>query len=143
MLAYGRKIAEALEGVISAEWPTEFDPVKTQYAKEFKDAWIAKFGAWEGPEILFVSQLCCLMAGLEKAGSLDTDKVAAAIGSGLEFDSPCGASKMFSRPDLGNDRTVDSAVDTIVSKMVGGKIVEAGTVSADDSIKFCQRVYGK
>jgi branched-chain amino acid transport system substrate-binding protein len=127
--------AEALEHVICFADTTEFEPALTQAAKDYKSAWIAKYGKWENAGTSMTIPYSCLIAGLQKAGSLDTDKVAAAIGSGLEFESPAGTVKMVDRADMGNDRTVDSVVDYRVKQIKGGKIELLDHISLDDAIK--------
>lgn len=127
---------EMAEGLIGGALPTEWDPPKTAYAKEFKDAWITRFGKWDVKDYNSVGCFDCLMAGLKKAGSLETDKVAQAIGSGLEYETAQGPGKMISRPDLGNDRTVDSVLAWIMKKVVNGQPEYITTISIDDSIAY-------
>lgn len=112
---------EAAEGYISGAWPTEFDPALTPAAKELKDAYIAEHGKWEDPEIMTTSAWSCLKTALQKAGSVDVDKVAEVIGSGLRYEGPTGLSQMVSRPDMGNKRTIDSVTAYNVKQIVGGK----------------------
>ena len=88
-------------------------------AKNFKTSWIAKYGKWEDPEVQYTSLYSCLRAALQQAGSLDTDKVADVIGNGLKYEGPTGAAQMISRPDMGNNRTVDS-VTTLYFKQIKG-----------------------
>ena len=128
--------AEALEGFIGGAFPTEFDPALTQVAKDFKAAWIAKFGAWEDPEITCLSTWSCLIAALQEADSLDPDEVAEVIGNGLQFEGPTGPSQMVSRPDLGNDRTVDCVVGYYIKKVVDGKPTVIDTIDLDDAVQY-------
>jgi ABC-type branched-subunit amino acid transport system substrate-binding protein len=127
---------EMTEGLIGGALPTEWDPPKTAYAKEFKDAWIARFGKWDPKDYNSVGCFDCLIAGLKKANSLDTDKVAAAIGSGLDYETAQGPGKMISRPDLGNDRTVDSVLAWIMKKIHNGQPEYVTTISIEDSLAY-------
>lgn len=128
--------AEALEGFIGGAFPTEFEPALTDVAKDFKAAWIAKYGAWEDPEITCMSTWSCLIAALQEAGSLDPDEVAEVIGNGLQFEGPTGPSQMVNRPDLGNDRTVDCVVGYYIKKVVDGKPTLIDTIDLDNAVEY-------
>lgn len=132
---------EALEGFINGAWPVEFDPALTDQAKEFKAAYIAKHGKWNGPEITCTSTYACLRAALAKAGSLDVDKVAQVIGSGLEYEGPTGKAVMVSRPDQGNNRTVDSVVGYYIKEIVDGKPKLIGSIELDEAVRYFKQIY--
>jgi ABC-type branched-subunit amino acid transport system substrate-binding protein len=127
---------DALEGMISTAWPVEFDPAFTKTAQQFKDAWIAKFGKWEGPEILCSGTYSGLRAGLQQAGSTDVDKVASVIFTGMKFEGPTGAGQMISRPDLKNSRTIDSVASINIKQIKGGKPGLFTTIGVDDGLNF-------
>ena len=80
-----------------------------------------------------------IITAIQKAGTLDTDKVADVIASGLEFDSPYGHARMIARPDLGNSRTVDSVTGQFIKKIVNGKAQLLEEVSMDDALKYWQQ----
>ena len=63
----------------------------------------------------------CLRTALQQAGSIDVDKVAAVLNSGMKFDSPQGPMMMMSRLDVGNPRTVDSVGTNYIKQIVNGK----------------------
>jgi branched-chain amino acid transport system substrate-binding protein len=130
---------EAIEGYISMAWNTEFDPPPTQLAKDFKDAWTAKYGKWDGPEILMTANLGCLLAALQQAGSMDTDKVAAVIGNGLKYECPGAPARMVSRPDMGNNRTTDSVIAYPMKKIVGGKVTVLDAMPIDEAVGYFQQ----
>jgi ABC-type branched-subunit amino acid transport system substrate-binding protein len=132
---------EEIEGLIGGTTPCEFDPALTQNAQDFKTAWIAKFGKWEGPEISGLASFYCLTAALQKAGSLDTDAVAAVIGNGLQFDTPNGAGKMISRPEFGNNRTTDSIQTLYIKKIIGGKPTLLATIGTDEALGYFRDVF--
>ena len=127
---------EMLEGLIGGALPTEWDPPRTAYAKEFKDAWIARFGKWDVKDYNSVGCFDCLIAGIVKANSLNTDDVANAIGSGLEYETAQGPGRMISRPDLGNNRTVDSVLAWIMKEVRNGKAEYVTTISIEDSLAY-------
>jgi branched-chain amino acid transport system substrate-binding protein len=128
--------AQVLEGFVSGMYVTETEPAITATAEQFKQLWIAKYGKWTNPLTLFTSEYACIKAGLIKAGSTDTDKVSDAIASGLTYLTPTGDGKMISRPDLGNNRTVDSVSDYYLKKIQGGKAQLIATISVDQAIKY-------
>ncbi len=125
---------EVLEGYILPGCPFEFDPPVTQAARDFKAAWLAKHGKYQG-EVLGDAMWECLSAALQKAGSTDPDKVAGVIGSGLKFESVVsGSFQMVARPDLGNQRTVDSVCALYLKKITGGKPVLIDTVALEKTV---------
>jgi len=128
--------ADEVEGLIGGSSPTEFDPGLDQVAQDFKTAWIAKYGKWEGPEISNLSNFNCLVTALQKAGSLDPDAVADVISNGLKFETPNGSAMMISRPDLGNNRTVDCVIATYMKKIVGGKSELIATIPVEEGLGY-------
>jgi branched-chain amino acid transport system substrate-binding protein len=134
--------AQVLEGYISTAWPVEFDPAISQPAKDFKAAWIAKYGKWEGPEIQGGAAYSFLRAALMKVGAIDSEKVAAEVNAnGLKYDGPCGEGQMGPRPDLKNNRYVDSIVALPVKQIKDGKPVQIDTINLDNSIKYFKQVF--
>jgi len=128
--------AEALEGYICGALPTEFDPALTQNAIDFKTAWIAKYGNWEDPDIAASSAFACLKEAIKQAGSTDTDKVAAVMANGLKYEGATGAQEMISRPDLGNNRTVDSLGVSYVKVMKSGKPELLAAIGLDEGLSY-------
>jgi branched-chain amino acid transport system substrate-binding protein len=100
----------------------EFDPPLNEEAKVFKGLYEAKYGKWQG-DFLADSYWECLKAALQQAGSLDTDKIAAVIGNGLNFAGVDGNFIMVSRPDMGNERTVAAVYEVTLKQIVDGKPV--------------------
>lgn len=133
--------AEALEGFINMAWAVEFDNPPTEQARAFKKAWIEKYGKWDAPDIHNTANYACIRAALEKAGSLDVDKVADAISSGLKFEGPTAKFEMIDRPDLGNNRTVDSIASYYFKEVKGGKPVEIYNVSFDEALTYFREAF--
>jgi branched-chain amino acid transport system substrate-binding protein len=132
---------ESLEGMVCAAWPVEFDPALTQPAKDFKAAWIAKYGKWEGPEIQAVGNFTIITEAIKQAGSLDPDKVASVIGSGLKFDGPNGPSMMIDRPDMGNNRTIDSINTVYMKEIKKGQPVLLATIGLDEATTYFRKAH--
>ena len=132
---------ENVEGAIAVMVGTEL-PSPPPIAKELKDAYTAKYGEWTTPVILHVNDWYCLIAALQKAQSLDPDKVAAVIGNGLEFDSPQAPAVMISRPDVGNNRTVDALFGAYIGRVEGGKAKQIYTITREQAMKYIEKSRG-
>ena len=132
---------ECIEGLISVQYTFEMEnppPV----AKEFKEAWIAKYGKWDSPSVGFSDAFVIMKEGLVQAGSIDTDKVADVMSKGMRFEGIGGAGKMISRPDVGNSRTVDVIYGTIMKKTVNGKAEIIADLSPEDAYEFNKVFWG-
>jgi branched-chain amino acid transport system substrate-binding protein len=127
---------EALEGFINMAWPVEFDTPPTQMSKDFKAAYIAKYGKWDGPDIMDTANYALLRTALQAAGSLDVDKVAGVISNGLKYEGPTGVGQMISRPDLGQTRTTDSISSYYFKVIKGGQASQLTQVSLEDALKY-------
>jgi branched-chain amino acid transport system substrate-binding protein len=129
-----------IEGLVGGGSPLEFDPPLTDTAAAFKEAWIVKYGKWEAPEVSGVAHFDAIVAAIQKAGSVDPDKVAEALASGLEFESAYGVERMIARPDLGNTRTIDNITTAYIKKVVGGKPQLLATIGPDEGLSYFQQV---
>jgi ABC-type branched-subunit amino acid transport system substrate-binding protein len=130
---------EALEGFITGASPTEFDIPLSQGGKDFKDAWIAKYGSWTNPDMTVSTEYPCLKAALLQAGSIEVDKVAAALSGGMKFDTPQGAMMMMARADVGTSRTVDSVGTNYVKQIVNGQAKIIATIGPEESQNYFQK----
>ncbi len=136
-------LPEVTEGMIVAANDVEMDTPPVGAAKDFKDAYIAKNGKWDDPDITQLNAWYVLIAALQKAGSLDVDKVANVLANGLQYDSPCcSPSIMISRPDLGITRTVDTLGSLAIKQMVGGKASIIAKISLDEALGYNKTFYG-
>jgi branched-chain amino acid transport system substrate-binding protein len=133
---------EALEGFITGMYATEATPALTPFAEQFKQLWIAKYGKWTDPNIFAVSLYSGLKAALLKADSIDTDKVSDAFATGISYSAPTGDGRSIARPDLGNNRMVDSIADYYIKQIKNVKAVQIATIKADDALKIFEKVYG-
>jgi branched-chain amino acid transport system substrate-binding protein len=132
---------EAIEGWIAGETAPELASPPPA-AKEFKDAYIAKYGKWDSPMMTFMNTFYILLAGLQQAQSLDTDKVANVIGSGMKYEGVNGNGMMVARPDAGNTRTVDTVVPVYMKKVEKGKPQVIGHLSLDEAYQYNKAFYG-
>jgi branched-chain amino acid transport system substrate-binding protein len=124
--------SDAIEGLICAAKGIEFDPPVTQLGKDFKSAWIAKYGSWEYPNIGFGSDYFCMKTALQQAGTIDVNKVAEVLSNGLEYETPSGKCQRIKRLDVGNARTVDAIGTVYVKQVVSGKPVLIDTIGFED-----------
>ena len=117
-----------LDGTIVGlmSWDTETpNPV----CKEVVDYYTKKYGKWDDPSF-DIDTFYAFKAALMKAGSADTTKLAEALGTGLAFDGPHGASKMIPRADAGvADRTVCLIMEYSDCTLMGGKATNFKSVS--------------
>jgi len=137
---------DAAEGFTGVAWPTEFDPATTQMARDWKAAYVAKFGKWDDPEIVMTNELYMLLAAMQKAKSTDPEKIKPVldgVGGALQFDSICGTCKLIPRPDVGNDRTVDITYGNFPLKQIkGGQILNLETISLKEMEEIAAKMYG-
>jgi hypothetical protein len=69
------------------------------------------------------------------------DEVAAVLSSGMEYETPAGIGKMISRPDLGNDRTVDSITTYYVKNIVDGEPVLLDSIEMEEALGYFQTLF--
>jgi branched-chain amino acid transport system substrate-binding protein len=110
-------------------------------AKKVKDAYVAKYGEWDNPNTVYWPQWDVVINALKKAQSLDTDKVAAMVANGMEFESVLGPAKMVARPDFKNNRTVSLLTTVYMMEIVKGQRKHIGTISLDAGYKYNKRLY--
>jgi ABC-type branched-subunit amino acid transport system substrate-binding protein len=128
--------SEILEGFLCEALPTNFDPALTKEAQDFKVAWNAKYNKWDYPQVAQTTGFACIMTALEQTGSLDVDKVAAVIFNGLKYKGPSGSYQMISRPDMGNDRTVDSISESYIQKINKLQGTVIATIGIDEGLGY-------
>jgi branched-chain amino acid transport system substrate-binding protein len=142
--AYNDDVAVAgpasLEGKLGGLSNLEPDPPLTQLCRTYKAAYIAANGEWNALTAANANYYC-LKEAMQKAGTLDTDKVAEVIGSGLQFECLDGSISMMARPDLGNNRTVDSVIAWKIKKIVGEKVTVFDSLTIDEAKSAFAQVY--
>lgn len=110
-------------------------------AKKVKDAYIAKHGEWDNPSVIYWSEWDAVINALKQAQSLDTDKVAAVLANGMQFEAVLGPAKMVARPDFKNNRTVSMLTTIYMLEILGGKLKTIGTVSLDAGYRYNKKFY--
>lgn len=123
-----------VEGMISSAYALEADPMPA-VAQVYWDAYMAKFPD-DPPEPLGSNMVSILFAGLQKAGSVDPDAFAAAVGSGMTYESPLGPGQMIARPDLNNERTVDTVVALSIKQYAGGKVSVIHAMTVEEALGY-------
>lgn len=134
---------EEMEGWYVKEQPTQFDTPTDPFAIKFKEAYIAEYGSWDFPTSIFASGYSAIIAAMQAAGSIEVDAVAAALGSGLTFDSTEGQIMMIPRPDKGNTRTVDSVNVALMCQITGGQEVLVESVPLDQGAAWMAQAFGE
>jgi branched-chain amino acid transport system substrate-binding protein len=132
---------EVLEGWIGGMYAIEMDP-PPPVAKEFKDAYIAKYGKWDDPDTLFINCWYLLLAGLQEAKSIDPEKVTEVIGKGIKFESVNGPCMTVTRPDLENSRAVDTIVAIGIKTIQAGKPKLLHQLTLDEAFQLNKTFYG-
>lgn len=128
---------EQAEGLIAQADPLEFEEPPTPAGVELKEAWIEKNGEWTYPSVSFATSYYCILQAIDEADSLDPEELAAFLDKGFEWDAPSGLYRLVPRPDLGNDRCVDSVQTIYMKQIVDGKAVLLDTVTLDQ----CQQYF--
>jgi branched-chain amino acid transport system substrate-binding protein len=134
-----------LEGATGPVTDFDLEPSTLPGTKEAKDIYIAKYGKWDHPAMFFAQVWYLMKTALEKAQSIDPDKVAAVIGNGLKFDSPFGHAMMISRPDQGNPKTIDALYAPIMGTLKEGKIKVLDSLSIEEAFGYIKKskVFGE
>jgi ABC-type branched-subunit amino acid transport system substrate-binding protein len=110
--------------------------------QEVVDYYTKKYGKWDDPSF-DIDTFYAFKAALFAAGAADNDKMAQALGGGLAFDGPHGASKMIPRADAGvPDRTVCLIMEYADSTLMGGQATNYKSVSLADAENFALTCWG-
>jgi len=132
---------EAIEGFLGGMNDTELeDPPPV--AKAYIDAYTAKNGKWTDPDVLFLTTWYLLMAGIEKAQSVDPEKVKAALDKGITFVSANGEAMTVTRPDEGNNRICDIVMAWNVKTITGGKAKKIDYIAVEEAYEFNKKFRG-
>jgi branched-chain amino acid transport system substrate-binding protein len=113
-------------------------PTPPPFSQEFIDVYTAKHGKWDNPTTLHINSWYLLIAALEQAQSLDSDKVAAHIAKGMKFMSPQAQAMTISRPDLNNPRCVDTLFEVNVGRIKKGISEEIAYIPLDEGLKYLE-----
>jgi hypothetical protein len=82
-----------------------------------------------------------MIGALQKANSLDSDKIAAVLSSGMQFDSVLGPARMVSRPDFKNQRSISLINSLYMLKITSGKPELIKTMSTDDVYRLDKKFF--
>jgi branched-chain amino acid transport system substrate-binding protein len=132
---------ECIEGLIAVQYTFEMES-PPPVAKEFREAWIAKYGKWESPAVSFSDAFYIMTAGLIQAKSIDPDKVAEVMSNGMRFEGISGSGKMISRPDVGNPKTVDVIYGQVMKQTVKGKPKILAKLTPEEAYEINKKFWG-
>jgi len=120
------KVGKAgVEGIMCEITDPTFSGIANQppAAVELRKNYEKYYGTWETDGVQWAGCWYTFLAAVQKAGSLNPDKVMAAIDKDLVVQTPIGAAKFFRRPDLGNNRYCDYATVVRFGVVKDGQIV--------------------
>jgi branched-chain amino acid transport system substrate-binding protein len=129
---------ETVEGLLGGMNDVEMDD-PPPVAKAYKTAYIAKHGKWTDPDVLFLTNWYLMIAGIQKAKSVDPEKVKAVMDQGIRFTSASGEVTSVARPDLGNKRACDIVLAFNMKKIVGGKIQKVAYIPVEEALEINQK----
>jgi len=133
--------SEVVEGLLGGMWDVELeDP--PPIAKAYKDLYIAKNGKWTDPDILFLANWYLMMAGIQKAQSLDPERIKTVMDKGIRFTSSGGEAMLVSRPDEGNARACDVIAAINVKRLEGGKAKKIAYIGTEEAYEFNKKFRG-
>jgi ABC-type branched-subunit amino acid transport system substrate-binding protein len=133
---------EALEGLLCNVKPTEL-PNPPPIPKKFKEDFTKAYGKWSEAAFPWIPAWPALLEAFKKADSVDPTTVADYIASkGLFWDRVDGPARMVRRPDLGNTKYCDSVSESQYGQVRNGKIVYVATVTRDEAVAACEKVFG-
>jgi ABC-type branched-subunit amino acid transport system substrate-binding protein len=132
---------EVLEGYICAMSAMEygdFNGTMTQLASDMKQAYVAANGKWDYADYMTVPSLFVLLAGIQKAGSIDTDAVAAALHSGInDIAVPDGTLNMIQRPDMNTSGNyIDGVMDNSLKQIKSNKAVLIAHFGPAEALRY-------
>jgi len=133
---------EALEGVLATMTATEI-PNPPPMAKEFKEAYIKKYGNWSTASLTWIPAWYAFVEAVKKANSVDPQVVAEVISKeGLEWDSPTYKARLVKRPDLGSNRYCDVVGASSYGQIKDGKMHFVGKPDLNEIIVASEKLYG-
>jgi len=116
-------------------------PTPTPTAQQLKDLYTKAYGKWTYPAVTGIGNWYMLVAALQKAATLDTQKVADTIAAGLEFDGAMGNAVTVPRPDMGNTRCIDTMYYTYMGRIENGKTKVVGEVDFTQGQQYVDRAF--
>jgi branched-chain amino acid transport system substrate-binding protein len=134
---------EAMEGLLCKAWETDM-PNPSKIALALKQDYLKKYGGkWTETSFTWISSWYAFIAALRAADSVDPTVVASTIATkGMSWELPNGTAILVKRPDLKNNRYVDTCASLSFAQLKKGKPVFIGKVSLDESITACEKVFG-
>jgi branched-chain amino acid transport system substrate-binding protein len=131
-----------IEGMVGGAQPTEFDPAPTEASRAVKAAYIAKYGKWDNPEILWEKDFEILIEAMKATNSVDPEVLAAWLGAGNVFTISAGNGRFIPRPDItSSPRSAQLILDNWIKTVVNGKPVNTSFSTWQEVYEFVRPVY--
>jgi ABC-type branched-subunit amino acid transport system substrate-binding protein len=132
---------ESVEGMFGQIFDPAEIPNPPPLAIPFRKAYTEKYGVWEIDGLRWFDGWHYFVEAVKKANSLSADDIAEAM-QGLSVETVAGESRMCRRPDLGNNRYVDSSLVKFWGQVRNGRVVYVDRIPAIEGIRVAQEVYG-
>lgn len=133
---------EALEGLLCKIQETDI-PNPPALARKVKQDYLKKYGKWSEAGLTWIPAWYALIEAIKKTDSLDPEVIANHLAlKGLEWEMPNGKAMLVKRPDLKNDRYVDTCSDMAYGQIKSGKLVFLGRLNLEETITGCEKVFG-
>lgn len=135
---------EYAEGMVCLFMDPVLLPNPSPYAIKIHDMYEAKYGAgsWNYLGAGFLNGWFEFIAAVQKADSLDSDAIMAAL-PGLEFEGLLSGMSTMKRPDLGNNRYVDTLQDSYnIGQYENGKFTWKAAITSEEALQCIERLYG-
>jgi branched-chain amino acid transport system substrate-binding protein len=101
-----------------------------------------KYGSWSPVGITWANPWYLFIAALQKTDSLEADDILAAVRNGFMFKNLYGQAMLVKRPDLGNNRYVETLTEQGIGRYENGKLVFKDLTSLEEQIKVIEAVLG-
>jgi len=133
---------EATEGYITlfSDSTQRRDPPPS--AVRLRQLYEAKYGSWSSVGITWANPWYLFIASVRKADSLEAEDILAVVSNGLMFENLSGKATLVKRPDLGNNRYVETLTEQGIGRYESGKLVFKDLVSIEEQIKTIEGVIG-
>lgn len=133
---------EAAEGYITLFSDSTQQRNPPPNAVRLRELYEAKYGTWSSVGITWANPWYLFIASVKKADSLKAEDILSAVSNGINFENLSGKGTLIKRPDLDNNRYVETITEQGIGRYESGKLVFKNLVSIEDQIKTIEGVLG-
>jgi len=131
----------AVEGMTVMIIDPTMIPNPSPLTMAFRKGYTEKYGEWEVEGLRVFDGWYYFVEAVKKADSLDPDAIIDAM-QGLSVETVMGTARMSRRPDLGNNRYVDSNNTKYFGEVRNGNVVYLDRVLAIEGIRMAEQIFG-